>query len=68
MPIGFSANSIEEFVDNMANIVKNYDAFLSNRDDFVINIGKLRDDYSIEKSKQDIVNIFSWPEDSEILR
>ena len=68
MPIGLSANTIEEFVDNMVNIIKNYDAFLSDRDNFIINIKKLRDDYSIEKSKQDIVNIFSWLEDSEKLR
>ena len=59
---------IYEHLTNMVNIIKNYDAFLSDRDNFIINIKKLRDDYSIEKSKQDIVNIFSWLEDSEKLR
>ena len=67
MPIGLSATTIEEFVDNMVNIIKNYDTFLSDRDVFISNIGKLRDDYSIEKSKEDITNIFSWPDESDWL-
>ena len=67
MPIGLSASTIEEFADNMANIVKDYDAFLSDRDDFISNIGKLRDVYSIERSKEDIAKIFSWSDERERL-
>jgi hypothetical protein len=65
MPIGFTASTIEEFVDNMASIIKGYNAFLSDRDCFISNIIKLRDIYSIEKSKEDIAKSFSWPDEGK---
>ena len=65
MPIGLRASSIEEFVDNMVNIIKNYDVFLSDRHDFIRNISELRDDYSIERSKEDIASVFSWSDESK---
>lgn len=65
MPIGFSANTIEEYVDNMASIIKNYDEFLSDRNLFISNIRKLRNIYSIEKSKEDISKVYRWPDEVE---
>lgn len=62
MPIGFSASSIDEFVANMASIITDYDVYLSERDDFIRNIRKLRDVYSINKSKDDIKKMFNWPD------
>ena len=60
MPIGFSASTVEEFVNNMARIIKEYNFFLSDRDCSISNIRKLRNIYSIEKSKEAIAKIFSW--------
>lgn len=68
MPIGICARTIEEFVANMANIIRDYDAFVSNRDYFISNIKTVRDVYSIEKSKEDIERSFSWPDEIEIMR
>ena len=60
MPIGYSASTVDEFVDNMARIITGYDVFLSDRHDFLRNIRKLRDVYSIHKSKDDIEIMFNW--------
>ena len=68
MPIGFSASTVEGFVDNMASIIKDYNAFLSDRDYFISNIRKLRDIYSIEKSTKSITKAFSWPDKSGELK
>ena len=65
MPIGLRASSIEEFVDNMVNIIKNYEVFLSDRHDFIRNISELRDNYSIERSKEHIASVFSWSDESK---
>ena len=62
MPIGYSANTVDEFVDHMASIITDYDVFLSDRDGFVRNIRKLRDIYSIDQSKVNIEKIFNWPD------
>ena len=62
MPIGYSASTVDEFVDNMARIITGYDVFLSDRHDFIRNIRKLRDVYSVHKSKDDIEKMFNWPD------
>jgi hypothetical protein len=67
MPIGICAGSIEEFVNNMAKIIGNYNGFLSTRDSYISNIKKTREIYSIEKSKGDVVRSFSWPHENERL-
>lgn len=61
MPIGIRASSVDEFVDNMASIIKDYNAFLFDRDCFVSNIKKIKNTYSIEQNKEDIARSFSWP-------
>jgi hypothetical protein len=65
MPIGMCTSSIEEFVDNMSSVIRDYNAFLSNRDSYINNIKKIRDIYSIEQSKGDIAKSFSWPQENE---
>jgi hypothetical protein len=65
MPIGICAGSIEEFVNNMSSVIRDYNAFLSNRDSYISNIKKIREIYSIEQSKGDIAKSFSWPHETE---
>jgi hypothetical protein len=67
MPIGIRASTIEEFADNMANIIRDYNAFVSNRDYLVSNIKKVRDVYSIEQNKGYLARSFSWSDEGERL-
>jgi len=64
-PIGFCSGSVEEFAENMADIINNYDAFLIDRNYLISNIKKLRDTYSIDNSKEEIFRVFTWPDQNE---
>jgi adenine-specific DNA methylase len=49
----------------MSSVIRDYNAFLSNRDSYISNIKKIREIYSIEQSKGDIAKSFSWPHETE---
>jgi hypothetical protein len=67
MPIGICASTIEGFTNNMADIIRDYNGFVSNCGYLVSNIKKVRDVYSIKQNKGDLARSFSWSDENERL-
>jgi hypothetical protein len=60
-PIGICSNTIDEYVDEMVNIITNYPPYVEKCRLFRANILKLRNEISIESSTANIRNSFTWP-------
>jgi hypothetical protein len=61
-PIGFCSKTVDEYANEMANIIINYSAAKVKLIEFRTNINYLRNKYSIENSIENIKNSFSWSE------
>jgi hypothetical protein len=60
-PIGYSCNSIEEYVDRMADIIENFETYRSDLNLFGDNIEKLRIECSISASVKDLQRALGGP-------
>lgn len=59
-PIGISANTIDEYVSEMVDIIKNYSSYREKAEAFRSNITKLRHEFSIMNSATNIRSCFTW--------